>query len=245
MTTVLRDPSFDPVIEVDAAAIAHNVHEVARLAGRPILAVVKNNGYGLGLTTVGPIIDSLDDVVGLAVVKPNQAIELRESGVRKPILLMGMFSENDGEELVQRGIRLAPYADDVHMVLDRIAAKLNTTVPVHLYLDTGMNRVGVPFRRALPWIERVASLQSVDVEGTFMCFAEEDEFDPVQLRRLLDIGEAARERGLELGPLHAQIDVQIQYLGCTNRQRGRPTNRRQIHDAVRNAPEVLVRVRAR
>ena len=64
MTTVLRDPSFDPVIEVDAAAIAHNVHEVARLAGRPILAVVKNNGYGLGLTTVGPIIDSLDDVVG-------------------------------------------------------------------------------------------------------------------------------------------------------------------------------------
>lgn len=196
-------PGYDPAIDVHVSAIQHNVAEVARVcAGRPILAVVKNNGYGLGLTNVGPILDSLDEVSGLAVVKPDQAIALRDAGVRKPILLMGLFSEQDGEELVARDIQLAPYTDGVYQVLGRIAAKLNREVPVHLYLDTGMNRVGVPFRRALPWIEAVSNEAGIRVEGTFMGFTEED-FDAEQLRRLLEVASSARRRGFDLGRLHA------------------------------------------
>jgi len=198
-----RLPTYDPIIDVDASAIRHNVAEVSRVcAGRPILAVVKNNAYGLGLTTVGPILDSLDEVAGLAVVKADQAIGLRDAGVRKPVLLMGLFSEQDGEELVTRNIHLAPFADGVHRVLGRLAGKLNKPIPVHLYLDTGMNRVGVPFRRAVPWIEAVASEAGVQIEGTFMGFTEED-FDAEQLRRFLEVANAARQRGIDVGRLHA------------------------------------------
>ena len=66
---------FDPWIEVDPDAIRHNVGAIAtRVQNRPILAVVKNNAYGLGLTTVGPILDRCDEVVGLAVVKVDQQV---------------------------------------------------------------------------------------------------------------------------------------------------------------------------
>lgn len=195
---------FDPTLEIYPEAVRHNVAETARIcAGRPILAVVKNNGYGLGVSNVGRILDGIDAVVGLAVVKPDQAIALRDSGVRKPVLLIGLFSEADGAELVERNIRLAPYTDGVHRVLARYAASRNREVPVHIYLDTGMNRVGVPFRRAMPWIESLANEAGIRIEGTFMCFTEDDDFDAEQLRRFLDVAGPARRRGLDLGHLHA------------------------------------------
>ncbi len=155
------------------------------------------------MSNVGRILDGIDTVAGLAVVKPDQAIALRDSGVRKPVLLMGLFSEADGAELVARNVRLAPYTDGVHRVLARYAASQNREVPVHIYLDTGMNRIGVPFRRAMPWIESLANEDGVRIEGTFMCFTEDDDFDAEQLRRFLDVAGTARRRGLDLGQLHA------------------------------------------
>lgn len=196
-------PAFDPIIDVDASAIRRNVAEVARAcAGKPIMAVVKNNAYGLGLTTVGPILDDLSEIAGLAVVKPDQAIALRDAGVRKPVLLMGMFDESEGEELIARDIHLAPWADGAVDSLSRLAAKLNRRVAVHLYLDTGMGRVGMPYRRALPWIEALAAEDAIQIDGTFMGFTEE-EFDHEQLRRFLALAGEVREKGINLGHLHA------------------------------------------
>src|SRR3972149_5456058 len=58
---------YEPWLEIDAAALRRNVAEVSRLVeGRPILAVVKNNAYGLGLETVGPLLDPLPAIAGLA-----------------------------------------------------------------------------------------------------------------------------------------------------------------------------------
>ena len=196
-------PGYDPWLEIDASAIRHNVREIARVCGgRPILAVVKNNAYGLGLTTVGPILDPLREIVGLAVVKTDQAIALRDAGVKKPVLLMGLFAEAHGEELVARQIRLTPFTDGIDEQLARLARRFGRQIPVHLYLDTGMSRLGMSFRRALPWIERLANLDGVRIEGTFMGFTEE-EFDTEQLARFLAVARDARERDLHLGRLHA------------------------------------------
>jgi len=193
----------DPWIEILPAAIGHNVREVARLAGgRPILAVVKNNAYGLGLETVGPLLDRYSQIAGLAVVKAEQALRLRTAGVEKPILLMGLFSEVEGEELVRHGIELAPYSDAAEQTLARLVRRLDRPVPVHLYLDTGMSRLGMPFRRAAAWAERVASLEGVHVKSTFSALTEEDDFDPEQLRRFLGVARDAGRRGVDMGLLH-------------------------------------------
>src|SRR5262249_9716027 len=64
-----RRDSFDPWLEIDAAAIRDNAREMSRRAGgRPILAVVKNNAYGLSDTMVGPLLDALPEVAGIACV---------------------------------------------------------------------------------------------------------------------------------------------------------------------------------
>ena len=120
--TTLRHSSFDPWVEVNPAHLRHNVAQVSRrVAGRPILAVIKNNGYGLGVANVGRILDGASELHGFAVVKLAEAVALRDAGVRKPILLMGPFDEADLEEAVARDITPMVYTP-VGDLLDRVAA---------------------------------------------------------------------------------------------------------------------------
>ncbi len=192
----------DPWIEVEAAAIRHNVGEIHRACRRPILAVVKNNAYGLGLTTVAPILDTMQEIVGLAVVKTHQALALRDAGVSKPVLLMGLFDAQDAEELVTRGIELAPYHEGVDRTLADLAARLDRSIRVHPYIDTGMGRLGMSFRRAADWIATLAATEGVEIRSTFAAFTEDDDFDPEQLSRFLRLAADARQRGVDPGRLH-------------------------------------------
>lgn len=195
---------FDPWIEVDEAALRHNVGEVARLAGgRPILAVVKNNAYGLGLTIVGPMLAAMPQIAGLAVVKASAAIALRDAGVDKPILLMGMSAESDARELVSRGIAISLYTDDAVNRVERLANRVGRPVDAHLYLDTGMGRMGMPYTRALTWMRDLAPRAELRIGGTFMAFVEETDFDREQLRRFTELTDQAKRDGLHLGRLHA------------------------------------------
>ena len=66
----LRDSSFDPWVEVRPDHLRRNVAEIhRRVGGRPILAVIKNNGYGLGVAAVARVLEPESAVAGFAVVK--------------------------------------------------------------------------------------------------------------------------------------------------------------------------------
>ena len=191
-------------LEIDATALRHNARQIARLAGdRPILAVVKNNAYGLGLAEVGRVLDGSPEIVGLAVVQAAEALTLQRAGVAKPILVMGPFDEASGTELARQGARLAPFTEDAGELLTRIGRRLGRPVPVHLYFDTGMSRMGMSFRRALPWIADLSARREVTIEGVFTELAEVDAFDPAQLERFLGLIGDAERRGVRLGRRHA------------------------------------------
>lgn len=194
---------YDPWLEIDPGALEANASEVARVAGgRPILAVVKNNAYGLGVEVAGPILDGRPEVRALAVVKVDEAIRLREAGARKPILFMGLATDAEAGELARREVRLAPFQDGDARRLSALARRVAVPVRVHLYLDTGMSRLGMPWHRALPWMEEIAGATGVRVEGTFQTFAESGEHDPEQLERFLEVVGSARERGVDPGLVH-------------------------------------------
>jgi alanine racemase len=177
---------------------------VSRLAGnRSILAVTKNNAYGLGLETAGPLLDALAPIWGFAVVRPEEARALRGAGVRKPILLMGPVSAAEAEELARKDIRLAPYTGADAPRLIRLAARLGRPVRVHLYVDTGMHRMGLPWEQVLPWLESSALRRAIRIEGAFTELVEDQDFDREQAARLTRIAESARSRGVALGKLHA------------------------------------------
>jgi alanine racemase len=185
---------------------------VSRLSGgRPILAVIKNNAYGLGLDIIARLLEPRDEIAGFAVVKAEAALRLREAGIRKPVLLMGLFGDEDAAELVHRGVHLAYTTDDAADRAERAARVAGRPARGHIYLDTGMSRMGVPYHRALPWMEELAR-RNVAVDGTFMAFTEEAEFDREQLRRFLEVTSSARSAGVELGTIHAASSNGVYHL---------------------------------
>ncbi len=197
------DSSFDPWVEVHAENLRHNVRVVSRRAGaRPILAVAKNNGYGLGVVNVGRAFEPLPEVAGLAVVKLAEAISLRDAGVKKPILLLGPLEASELQEALARGITPMVYTA-MGDELERAAKGLGRPVAIQICVDTGIGRVGVAHREAAALIQDLASRRSVRVDGVLMTFAEDPEFDKEQLRRFLDLTDALTKKGLKLGRRHA------------------------------------------
>lgn len=196
--------TYTPWLEVDAGALRANAAEVARLGGgRPVVAVVKNNGYGLGLERVGRVLDRAPEVAGLAVVTVDAAHALRDAGVAGPILHMGLATAAESTELARRDVRLAPFDDRAPVLLREVARELGRPVLVHLYLDTGMGRLGMPVHRARAWLEAITAGGHARIEGTFCALVEDDDFDREQLARLRGFADHARSRGLPLGRLHA------------------------------------------
>jgi alanine racemase len=197
------DPSFDPYVEIHPDHLRHNVAEIQRrVDSRPILAVVKNNGYGLGAANVARILDPLAAVHGFAVVKLHEAVLLRDAGIRKPILLMGSCSEKDLVDALARGIIPTVFRSPGGE-WDHLAAKLQRTIPVHVCVDTGFGREGLPYLEAPELIRSLARQKAVEFRGVMMTFTEDAELDPEELKRFVELCESLRGAGIRLGRRHA------------------------------------------
>jgi alanine racemase len=194
---------FDPWVEVHAANLAHNVGEVARAAkGQPILAVIKNNGYGLGVTTVAHRLESAPSVAAFAVVKRHEAEALRDARVKKPVLLMGPVAPIELADLHRRDIMPMVYTP-LGAALERVAATSGKPVAIHVCVDTGIGRVGVPHSAADALIRDLARRKGVRIDGVMMTFTEDLEFDREQLRRFAALTSALGADRVPIGRRHA------------------------------------------
>ena len=201
--TIVANGAFDPWVEVHAANLRHNVAEIRRrVGGRPILAVIKNNGYGAGVVQAARLLEPMAEVSGLAVVKLHEAVTLRDTGIRKPILLMGPFDERDLAEAVARRITPMLYTP-LGPALERVARTHQRSVGIHVCVDTGIGRVGIPHARAAELVRDLAGRRGVRIEGLMMTFTEDADFDREQLARFLALGSSLRAEGLDIGRQHA------------------------------------------
>jgi alanine racemase len=202
-STPSPDSSFDPWVEIHRENVRHNVREISRrVEARPILAVIKNNGYGAGVTNIAQLLEPQNEIFGYAVVKFHEAMSLRDAGIRKPVLLLGPFDEKNLEDAAARNIVPMVYTPQ-GPALEKVAAKLQKPVPLHICIDTGIGRVGVPYYEAAPLIRDLASRKSVQIQGTMMTFTEDAELDKEQIRRFQETCSAAEKEGIALGKKHA------------------------------------------
>jgi alanine racemase len=198
----------DPWLEIDLTNMAWNLTQIrARVNHRPVMAVIKANAYGHGLVEVGKFLEK-QKINALAVGKFQEALQLRDNGVRTPILSFGSFSKAEAEEIVRRDISQSVYTDDF-IVLAEAGRKLNRTAKAHVKVDTGLGRVGVPYYQALPFIEKLAATPEIKIEGIFTPFTEDEDYDRDQLKRFLEVCDAAKEKGISVGLRHAASSAAV------------------------------------
>ncbi|MBM3310768.1 MAG: alanine racemase, partial [Candidatus Aminicenantes bacterium] len=192
----------DPRVEVDLAAIGRNLGRIRRRTNVPVMGVVKANAYGHGLVEVGRYLES-EGVAALMTGKLDEAVRLREAGVKCPVVNFGPFAPRDAEEVLRRGIRPCVSSAEEAAALDAAGAKAGAAAEIEIHVDTGLNRAGVPAGEALALIERAASLPRVRIKGISTALTEDPDFDRDQLRIFVGVCEAAKAKGIDCGPRHA------------------------------------------
>ena len=197
-----RQSAYDPWIEINAGNLRANAAAIGKVAGRPVLAVVKNNGYGLGVANAAQALEPSPAVYGFAVVKLHEALDLRARGIKKPILLMAPIDADDLRDVVSAGIMPMVYTP-IGDRLEKESARLGRPIAIHVCVDTGIGRVGVPHLQAAALIRDLASRKGVTIDGTMMTFTEDLEFDREQRRRFVELTDQLKGAGINLGRLHA------------------------------------------
>ncbi len=155
--------------------------------GTKMLGVIKTNAYGHGSVEVGKVLEGLDYVFGYAVATPEEAMELRRSGLKKAILILGYTFPYCYEDLAREEIRPAVFREDSLDALCMAAQKSGKRLKVHIKTDTGMGRIGItPDNAGLGFVREVLSRKELELEGIFTHFAKADEYDKTSVNAQLE-----------------------------------------------------------
>lgn len=135
------------VVSLDA--IAHNFAEMKKniAKGTKIVAVIKADGYGHGAEAIARLIEDYDYIWGFAVATPEEALQLRTFGVKKPILILGIVFEEYFTQMIAKEIRLTVCTYEMAQKLSEEAQRQGRDVHIHIGLDTGMSRIGFADRQ--------------------------------------------------------------------------------------------------
>ena len=190
---------------IDLAALRHNFAEAQRLAGgRRVIAVVKADAYGHGAVAVAQALAGAG-CEQLAVVSAEEACELRAAGVALPILVLGGVMEDPALAVARDLTPVIHHRGHLEALADAARAA-GTRCKVHVEVDTGMSRMGVPPAEAASLLVAVAEEPALDLEGVYTHFARAGEGDLApcleQLAVFRDVLAQARARGVAPALVH-------------------------------------------
>ncbi len=182
--------------EVDLRAVAHNVGELVRCAsGARVCAVVKANGYGHGAPQVAGAALA-GGAEWLAVATVEEGVQLREEGIKAPVLLLSEPPGGDLEEVIRQGITPTVYRGKTIAALARATMDLGKQAfDIHLKVDTGMHRVGAPPQALGRLVGEVSRAGVLTLGGIWSHFAVADtdpEFTGAQIKAYAEAFRQAR-----------------------------------------------------
>ena len=210
MSTRSSDRAADPRPTralIDLAALAANWAIARRHAGaRVVIAVVKADAYGHGAPAVARRL-LREGCTAFAVATASEVAALRAAGIdAKVLLLCGVDDAAAARTALALGATPVLHHEAMRVAVEDAAASLGRRASVHVEVDTGMRRLGVPAGEAADLIARVAASRHLALEGVSTHFARADERDPAptraQVEALARVLEDVRRRGVEPGQLH-------------------------------------------
>lgn len=207
-------------ITIDLSAIRHNLEESKKKIGdKLLLVVVKTDAYGHGAVRVSRAVEDLADYFAVACL--SEAVELREGGIRKPILILGYTSPKEYGELLACNITPTVYTFDAAKKLSEIAVLLGTRAKIHIAVDTGMGRIGfLPTEEDADTVAEIAKLPAIEIEGMFTHFSKADEADKYYTKGQLERFDAfcgmLADRGVHVPVRHCYNSAAIMDLSRTD-----------------------------
>ena len=205
LTEARNDPALDrspsaqlprPAwIEIDLRRLKHNFQLIQRdkPSGVQVLSVVKDSGYGHGsLEVARAALDSGASFLALSTLE--EAMALRDRGVTARILLLGDRQQNELPWCVAHDLTCCVSEPQTVLWLGELASKANKQIPVHLKVNTGMNRYGIRWNQTTVLADTIRATGSVFLEGVLSHFAQSDETDKgFALLQLARFEEALRQ----------------------------------------------------
>ena len=195
-----------PKVYIDLLQLKKNYHIVKSEVGEiPIMATVKANAYGHGAVEVSKALEQ-EGVRYLAVFTIDEGIELRDAGIKTDIFIYAKFDPTRVQEASKHNLTLNISSFDD---LKALKAYNGNSVKVHLKIDTGMTRLGVPYEQAEDFLKEANQIESIELEGLYSHFATADEGDlsyaNSQLSKFNDIIEISKK-----------LDISFAFIHCSN-----------------------------
>ena len=206
-------------VRVDLAAIRSNFDALKGILApeTKTMAIVKANAYGHGSVRVARELEGKADYFAVAALE--EAMELRENGIKTPVLILAYTSPSQYEELINNDIATTIYSLDEAKLLSGTAEKLGKKAVIHIAVDTGMGRIGFfDNEESIGTIEKISELPFIEIEGIFTHFACADMSDKTsafsQKERFDKFISMLESRNINIPIKHASNSAAIIDLDC-------------------------------
>lgn len=199
------------ILVIEKQDLKHNIKQIKEYAKKDneklkIIAIVKSNGYGLGLEEYANfLIDNGIDY--LAVASTDEAIKLREAGIKEDILMMSSTAiEQELEDMVTNNITITIGSTEAKDALIKIIKRINKNPKVHIKIDTGFGRYGYLYTDTEKIIKDIKELQKfVTIEGIFSHFSTsfyKESWTSLQYNRFTEIIKILEENKINIPIRH-------------------------------------------
>jgi alanine racemase len=190
--------------EINLDNLAYNFHSVKKFVGGNLkfMAVVKADGYGHNAVQCALRLEK-EEIDWFGVALPEEGLELRNAGVKKPILCLGSFWFGQEEFLIENNLTPVIYQIEKAASLNEKAANIGVTVPIHVKIDTGMGRIGIRYDEIFEFAEKIKGFKNLDVQGLMTHFAAADDlsennFTDLQISRFSQAVSIFENKGFRL-----------------------------------------------
>ncbi len=149
-------------VEIDLFCFLHNLSEIKKITQSKILAVIKADAYGHGAIEVANKIKHYVDMLGVFSV--DEGISLREKGIKARILVLGPTLPSCAKEIINYNLTPSVFTKEM---IKKLSLNLKGPMNVHIKIDTGMGRLGIPYNEALSFIESIKLYPNIKISGIF------------------------------------------------------------------------------
>lgn len=189
--------------EINLNNLAYNFNSVKDFIGKKInyMAVVKADAYGHGAVCCAKKLEA-NKIDWLGVALPEEGLELRENGIKTPILCLGSFWAGQEKLLLENDLTPVIYNLNIAEKFDKAAKEKDLKANIHVKIDTGMGRIGVRFDEARKFADDLKKFRNLNVQGIMTHFAsaddlDENDFTNLQIRRFYETVRIFEEKGFK------------------------------------------------